>query len=83
MGFAGAEVGEDLDHHRDHNVHPAGADEGEGAVEIEDGDARIRRGGSGVDGFYHLLFGKRNLQRGLAGEHATGVVAAEGTFTIL
>ena len=53
LAFAGAERGEDFEHHGDHDVHPSGADEGDGAVEIEDGDAGAGRGRSGMDGFNH------------------------------
>ena len=36
LGFAGLQIDQNLDHHGDHHVHPAGADQREGAVEIEE-----------------------------------------------
>ena len=41
FGFAGMEFGQNLHHHRHHHLHPAGADEGEGAIEIEECDLGI------------------------------------------
>jgi hypothetical protein len=35
LRFAGPEIRQDLDHHRNHHVHPAAADERECAVEIK------------------------------------------------
>ena len=47
LAFAGVERGQDFEHHGHHDVHPTGADEGDGAVEIEDGDAGAGRGAPG------------------------------------
>ncbi len=43
FGFAGFEIEQNLDHHGHHDVHPAGADQREGAVEIEQRGAGVAR----------------------------------------
>jgi len=42
FGFAGFQFEESLDHHRDHYVHPARADQRKGPVEIEENRAGVR-----------------------------------------
>ena len=51
FGLAGAEVKQDFDHHGDHDVHPAGANEGKSAIKIEEADAGVFGGGAGVEVF--------------------------------
>ena len=86
--FAGVERGQDFEHHGHHDVHPSGADEGDGAVEIEDGDAGVGRGRAGMNGFDHAMsacdvtFGNRigsagsavNMQRALWPQSGTTVI---------
>ncbi len=62
FGFTALQVSEDFDHHGHHNVHPTGADERQGAVEIEEHNAGIAGGRTRRDVFHHLfpLYGLRS-----------------------
>ena len=54
LRFTGTALGQNFDHHGDHDVHPAGADGGDGTVEIEEGDPGMRgRGGAKL--FHHVF----------------------------
>ena len=46
-------IRQDLHHHRDHHVHPAGADQGDCAIEIKEADPGILGGDARVKLFDH------------------------------
>ena len=54
--FSGPELEQNFDHHGDHHVHPAGADEGKRAVEIENTNAGMFRGDACAKGFNHRRY---------------------------
>ena len=49
--LSGLQVEQNLDHHGDHDVDPAGAEERDGAVEIEEDDAGAGGAGAGAEIF--------------------------------
>ena len=51
MSQAGVKSSEGVDHHGGHDVHPPGAYDGDGAIEIEDADARVASGRRGPQAF--------------------------------
>jgi len=50
-GLALRNIGEDFHHHGDHHIHPAGSDERDGAVKIEEADAGVSGGNARVELF--------------------------------
>ena len=53
--LAGVKVGENLHHHGHHHVHPTGADQGDGAIEIKQAHASVSGGNIGMQAFNRVI----------------------------
>src|SRR5205807_7572773 len=56
LPLAGLEIHEDLDHHRDHDLHPPGADDGDGSIEIKKSHPGVCSRRAKAKVFDHFLY---------------------------